>query len=233
MRILPLLLLLVVLPVRAQSPVHIAVATNFRPLLEQLNQHFEAETGYSVILSSGATGVLYHQILSGAPYDVLLAADQRTPTNLASQYETASDHLRCYARGRLVLVGGPLSQLADPGLSLAIANPATAPYGVAATAVLAREEFSAGVGRKLVRGANAMQAYQFWYTGGVNLALVPLSLAGADGRKIPSDWHPPIDQYALLLPRGHNNPAAKGYFNWLASAEVQAQIAAAGYDPCP
>ena len=233
MRILLLLLLLAVLPVRAQSTVTVAVATNFRPLLEQLNPRFEAETGYSVILSSGATGVLYHQILSGAPYDVLLAADQRTPANLAGEYETTSDHLRCYARGRLVLVGGQLPQLANPGLSVAIANPATAPYGVAAMAVLAREAFSAGVDRKLVRGANAMQAYQFWHTGGVNLALVPLSLAGADGRKIPSDWHPPIDQYALLLPRGLNNPAAEAYFDWLASAGVQAQIAAAGYDPCP
>lgn len=233
MRILPLLLLLVLLPTRAQSPVHVAVATNFRPLLEQLNQRFEAETDYSVVLSSGATGVLYHQILSGAPYDVLLAADQRTPTALAAQYKATSDHLRCYARGRLVLVGGQLPQLADPGLSLAIANPATAPYGVAATAVLEREEFSAGAGRKLVRGNNAMQAYQFWYSGGVNLALVPLSLAGTGAQKIPSDWHPPIDQYALLLPRGRDNPAAQGYFDWLARAEIRAEIVAAGYDPCP
>lgn len=233
MRILPLLLLLVTLPTWAQSRVHVAVATNFRPLLEQLNQRFEAETDYSVVLSSGATGVLYHQILSGAPYDVLLAADQRTPTNLAAQYKTTIDHLRCYARGRLVLVGGQLSQLADPGLSLAIANPTTAPYGVAAEAVLAREAFSAGLGRKLVRGTNAMQAYQFWHSGGVNLALVPLSLAGAGAHTIPADWHPPIDQYALLLPRGRANPAAQGYFYWLASAEIQAEIVAAGYDPCP
>ena len=233
MRFLHLLALLAVLPTWAENPVHVAVATNFRPLLERLNARFETETEYSVVLSSAATGVLYHQVLSGAPYDVVLAADRRTPEALASRLQTESGSLRCYARGQLALVGGQLTQLADPKLSLAIANPATAPYGEAATVVLARDAFSAGAGRKLVRGNNAMQAYQFWYAGSVDLALVPMALAGPDADAIPAAWHPPIDQFALLLPKGQGKQAAQVYFNWLFSAAVQAEILAAGYDPCP
>jgi molybdate transport system substrate-binding protein len=232
MRFLPLLALLAVLPTWAENQVHVAVATNFRPLLEKLNTRFEAETHYSVVLSSGATGVLYHQVLSGAPYDVLLAADRRTPEALATTLQIEPDKLRCYARGKLALTGGQLAQLADPELSLAIANPATAPYGEAAVAVLARDAFSAGVGRKVVRGNNAMQAYQFWYAGSVDLALVPMALAGPDAHAIPDAWHPPIDQFALLLPAAQNKQAARHYFDWLFSTSVQAEILAAGYDPC-
>ncbi|MEP1470003.1 MAG: molybdate ABC transporter substrate-binding protein [Halieaceae bacterium] len=232
MRLLPLLALLVVLPTWAESQVHVAVATNFRPLLEKLNVRFETETDYTVVLSSGATGVLYHQVLSGAPYDVLLAADRRTPEALVKKLETQPDKLRCYARGKLALAGGQPGQLADPKLSVAIANPATAPYGVAATAVLSREAFLAGASRKLVRGNNAMQAYQFWHAGSVDLALVPRALAGPDASAIPAAWHPPIDQFALLLPSGQHKQAAQRYFNWLFSATVQAEILAAGYDPC-
>lgn len=232
MRLMPLLTLLIVLPTWAESRVHVAVATNFRPLLEKLNARFEAETNDSVTLSSGATGVLYHQVLSGAPYDVLLAADRRTPQVLADTLHSQPEDLRCYARGKLALVGGQPAQLADPKLSLAIANPATAPYGVAATAVLSRNTFSAGTDRKLVRGNNAMQAYQFWHAGSVDLALVPLALAGPDASAIPAAWHPPIDQYALLLPTGQDKPAARRYFNWLFSNSVQTEILAAGYDPC-
>ena len=212
-----------------------AVATNFRPILEKLHPRFERETPYRVVMSSGATGALYHQITSGAPFDVFLAADHRTPSQLAKQYPAGSTNLECYARGRLALEGsgGEFDALAKPELSLAIANPATAPYGAAAQQVITREEFTSGKARKLVRGSNAMQAFQFWHTGGVDLALVPRSLAGPEALVIPPDWHAPIDQYALLLPAAQANPAATRYFRWLLSAEVQAAIIASGYDACP
>lgn len=234
-RLLPLLLLLFAGSATGNPSVHVAVATNFRPLLEQLNRQFEETTHYRVIMSSGATGALYHQILNGAPFDIFLAADRRTPALLAEQFPAGATRNQCYARGRLALVGeaADLAALADPSLSLAIANPATAPYGAAAEEVLARPDFSAGTGRKQVRGNNAMQAFQFWHTGGVDLALVPLSLADEGALEIPSAWHSDLDQYALLLPDARDKPAAARYFDWLVSPETQAAIIAAGYDPCP
>ncbi len=234
-RLLPLLLLLFAGSAPGNPSVHVAVATNFRPLLEQLNPQFETTTRYRVTMSSGATGALYHQIRSGAPFDIFLAADQRTPELLAEQFPAAVTRSQCYARGRLALVGeaANLTALADPTLSLAIANPVTAPYGAAAEQVLSRPEFGTGAGRKLVRGNNAMQAFQFWHTGGVDLALVPLSLAKEQALEIPAAWHAAIDQYALLLPGARDNQAAVQYFEWLVNPTTQAAIAAAGYDPCP
>ncbi len=225
------LLLLTVVSSNLAAEVRVAVATNFRPILEQLHPAFEAKYSTPTITSSGSTGALYHQIVSGAPYDVFLAADRASVDMLLDTLSAAGESF-CYARGKLVLVGGngSLNQLASPALNLAIANPATAPYGSAAAEVLQRSEFATGAGRQLVRGSNAMQAYQYWHTGNVALALVPYSLSGDAGTLIPQDWHSPIEQHALLL---RDSPEARAYMHWLKSADVRAKIVASGYDACP
>ena len=227
MRPLVFLLLLIALPSWADSPLRVAVAAYFRQVLEQINAGFTASTGQSVVLSSASTGVLYSQIIHGAPFDVFFAADQATPALLTDAPSTPF----CYARGSLVLTGGNsnLQDLANGELSLAIANPTTAPYGRAASEILARPEFSAAHGRKLVRGSNVVQAYQFWHSGGTDLALVPRALA-PEATPIPTAWHQPIEQHAVSL---RQSAAVDAYLNWIRSDTVRAQIHNAGYLPCP
>lgn len=233
MRIFWLLLLLVTPPLQAEDPLLVAVAANFRATLEQLNPRFEADSGITVQLSSAATGVLYNQIRHGAPFHLLLAADTERPALL--ERAGLGSERRCYALGRLVLLGGngQLEQLANPDLSLAIANPDTAPYGRAALEVLARPEFQSGNARELLTGSNATQAYQFWHTGGARLALVPLALAPDRGTEVPWQWHQPIVQQALLLRAGANHAGARTYLQWLHSEATVAAIRAAGYGNCP
>ncbi len=211
------------------EPLRVAVAANFRSTLEQVSASFEARTGQQVLLSSASTGVLYTQILHGAPYDLFFAADRATPQLLAA--ETGAGTF-CYAVGQLVLLGGELAQLADPRLSLAIANPATAPYGAAAMDILKRQEFAPGAGRTLVRGNNVVQAYQFWHSGGTDLALVARAVA-PKGMPVPGEWHRPLEQHAIVLSRGKDRQAVEAYLSWIRSDTVRAQIIEAGYAPCP
>jgi len=232
MRLATLILsLLLPLQVAATEQVRVAVAANFRATLEQLNTRFEAETGHHVVLSSASTGTLYNQIIHGAPVDVFFAANVEAPARLALEGRGESF---CYSLGRLVLVGGngELSQLGDPTLSLAIANPQTAPYGAAATEILARSEFSSGTDRKLIRGNNVTQAYQFWHSGGTDLALVARSIA-PEGTPIATEWHQPIEQHAVLLSRGAGKASVQAYMKWIRSDRVRSNILEAGYDPCP
>lgn len=230
MRLAVLIVLLVlVAPATPAGTLRVAVAANFKPVLAALNADFEQRWGHHVSLSSASTGVLYNQISHGAPFDLFLAADAETPRRLAVERATSSI---CYARGQLVLVGADsLSALADPGLALALANPATAPYGRAAAAVIERPEFSAGRSRKLVRGNNVAQAYQLWYSGGIDLALLPRSLVPGQGIPVPADWHQPLDQHAVLL--NQDSAPARAYLDWLRSDTVQNLIVQAGYDHCP
>ena len=217
------------------EPLRIAVAANFRATLQQATELFQQETGLQVVLSSGSSGALHTQILHGAPFDLFFSADRESAWKLAQAAGgNAAGEPFCYARGRLVLAGGngELGQLADPGLDLAIANPATAPYGVAAMAVLARPEFAAGSARKLVRGANVVQAYQFWRSGATELALLPRSLA-PQATLVPAAWHQPLDQFAIALTPVAANPVLARYLNWIRSDTVRTLILDAGYEPCP
>ena len=134
-----------------------------------------------------------------------------------------------YAIGQLVLLGGSLDDLENPNRSLAIANPTTAPYGMAAMEVIARSRFSAGAARKLVRGGNALQAYQFWATGNVDLALVPRSLTLTQGVDIPPDWHQPIAQFGIALTE---TPAVAEFVQWLTGNNTRQSIAELGYRTC-
>jgi molybdate transport system substrate-binding protein len=235
MRYFLLLLLVVIVPGRAGEPLRVAVAANFRGTLQQATDLFGQHTGYRVVLSSGSTGVLYNQIVHGAPYDLFFSADRGAPELLAARAtNTGHGEPFCYAMGRLVLAGGDggLAQLANPALSLAIANPATAPYGVAAMAVLARPEFAGGSTRKLVRGSNVVQAFQFWHSGGTELALVPRALAPT-ATPVPRAWHETLAQFAIALTPVASNPALASYLDWIRSDTVRTLISDAGYDPCP
>ena len=235
MRHLLLLLLLVSCQGLAAEPLRVAVAANFRGTLQQITDRFEQQTGYRVTLSSGSTGVLYAQILHGAPFDLFFAADAASVQKLAATRGRGTlGQPFCYARGSLVLAGGngELAQLADPTLSVSIANPVTAPYGEAAMAVLARPEFAAGSSRKLVRGANVVQPLQFWRGGGTDLALLPHALAPV-ATPIPQGWHQALEQLAITLTPPTANPALASYLNWIRSDTVRTLISDAGYQPCP
>ena len=224
--------LLLTLPAASASPLRVAVAANFATTARSLGSTFEAASGQRVEFSVASTGVLVSQILHGAPFDVFLSADAQSPTLLASNDKAVPGSQFCYAAGKLVLLGGTLQDLQSSDKSLAVANPTTAPYGRAAFEVLARKPLDVAGKRRLLRGSNVLQAYQFWTSGGADLALVAASIAGGNGIEIPGEWHTPIEQHATLLSGGRDNPAATEFLSFLASSAVETTIVAAGYRPC-
>ncbi len=232
MRTFILLFMLATNPLWADGSISVAVAANFKPTLEKITEPFLDNTGIFVTFSAASTGALATQILHGAQYDMFFAADEETPQKLVSAKALPSTDAFCYARGSLVLAGaeGGLSALAKPDLSLAIANPVTAPYGRAAMEVLARPEFSAGQDRKLVRGNSVTQALQFWQSGAVDMALLPRAQRPANATEIPLDWYQPVVQYAVVL---KHTAAVDEYLQWLRGDTVRSLITDAGYELCP
>src|ERR1700756_2544923 len=80
--------------------VQVAVAANFSAAAQKIAAQFEKDTGHTVKLSFGATGKFYAQIEAGAPFDVLLAAEQATPRKLVTEGKAVPATLRTYAIGR-------------------------------------------------------------------------------------------------------------------------------------
>ncbi len=232
--VLPLACLLLTVVAHANA-LHIAVAASFKPDAEELATQYPRNHHVAPRITAASTGALYSQILHGAPYGLFLAADADSPARLAAA-GLAADEPRCFARGQLVLIGAEdLSTLADPALSLAIANPATAPYGRAAEQILERDAFVAGAQRKLVRAQNALQAFQLWQQNTVDLALVPLPLAkrfDVAHSAIPSDWHAPLEHFAVRLTQPLQSDAATAFMTYLLSSSTQARLASNGYLGC-
>lgn len=207
---------------------HIAVASNFATPMKKLAAQFEQATGHTLMLSTGATGKFYAQIKNGAPFDMLLAADEATPARLMREGDAVK--VQTYAIGRLVLwsdrpgyIDGSDSVLKQNRFKrLAIANPKLAPYGAAAIEVLTQLKFIDAVQNKFVIGENIAQTYQFVASGNAELGLVALSQVMQDGKLtrgsgwvIPASLHAPIRQDAVLLKHGENNEAARALFDYL------------------
>ncbi len=220
------------------EPVAVAVAANFRTTLQQLAQNFEAQQHDSVRISSASTGVLYAQISRGAPFDLLLAADQQRPERLEREGLSVAGSRFTYALGRLALwIPSSSAKVSRQSLDsidlLAIANPKTAPYGLAARQALSNLGISPP---RLVQGTNIAQTYQFVASGNAEAGLVALAQLKQANAKPDSYWvipaalHQPIRQQALLLSRASDNGAAQRFYHYLRSDAAAALIRQEGYD---
>jgi molybdate transport system substrate-binding protein len=213
-----------------------AVAANFAKPAAELVARFGAETGHTVKVTLGSTGKLYAQIANGAPFDLLLAADQARPEQLVAQGLAAPDSRFTYASGRLVLVradgGEPsLDFLKEAAFRhLAIGNPRLVPYGLAAEQAMAGLGLLEQLRPKLVLGENIGQTYAMVSTGNAQAGFVALSQVTGPHWLVPAGLHAPIHQDVVLLLRAANNEAARGFHAYLRSAEGRKLIQSFGYD---
>lgn len=233
------LFVMLVTPVAAADKVNVAVAANFTPAMKEIAAAFTTATGHETVVSYGSTGKFYAQIIHGAPFDVLLAADPVRPQLLAAA--GLASELFTYAVGKLVLWSADPERVDEKGevlktgafRRLAIANPKTAPYGAAALQVLESLGSLVELEPKLVRGDNISQTYQFVLTGNAQLGFVALSQVTLDPKgsrwEPPESMYDPIYQDAVLLARGMDNPAATALIHFLKGAEARAVIEKYGY----
>jgi len=226
------------------DPLTIAVASNFRATAETIGAHFTAATGHEVRFSSASTGKLYAQIVHGAPFDILLAADNEHPALLHGAGLATGAGIT-YAIGELVLWSGEPSfsgsdcrqALTNLGKrKLAIANPETAPYGRAAKEFLTGAELWEQVAPQLVYGENIAQTLHFAVTGNAAFALIAKSQA-IDTRlpatgcswPVPPDLYRPIHQQVVLLHHATDDPVALRFLQFLQSADARDTIRQSGY----
>ena len=225
--------------------VHVAVAANFAAPMKAIAEAFEKATGHSAVLSSGATGKFYAQIRNGAPFDVLLAADEETPARLERENAALAGSRFTYATGKLVLWSADPKRIDARGdvlrrgdfVHLAIAAPRLAPYGAAAVETLTQLGLLAALEPKFVTGESIGQTYTFVASGNAPLGFVALSQVWENGRLksgsawvVPEQLHRPIRQDALQLLRSRDNPAADALMRYLKSDAAKAVIRSFGYD---
>ena len=224
--------------------VQVAVAANFAAPMQKIAVSFEKETGHKAVLSFGATGKFYAQIRNGAPFAVLLAADDETPARLVQDGQGMPGSNFTYAMGRLALWSAQPGLVDDQGAvlgrplpgKLALADARLAPYGAAALQVLVQRGLADRLRPQWVTGENIGQTFQFVKTGNAALGFVALSQVMVDGKiasgsawVVPASLHEPIRQDAVLLKTGEHNAVAKALLQYLRSDAARTVMRGYGY----
>lgn len=225
--------------------VQVAVAANFTGPMQVIAPLFERDTGHKAIPSFGATGKFYAQVVNGAPFEVLLAADDETPARMVREGHAVAGTPFTYAIGTLVLWSAKADFVDDKGeilkkggfRHLAIANPKTAPYGAAALQAMGRLGVADNLKPLFVQGENIAQTQQFVATGAAELGFIAYSQVIKNGRIgsgsgwiVPAKLYDPIRQDAVILARGRDKPAALALLNYLKGDKAKAIIRSFGYE---
>ncbi|NRA61505.1 MAG: molybdate ABC transporter substrate-binding protein [Psychrobium sp.] len=221
-----------------EKPLRVAVAANFRPVLQELLRQFNYQTGIQTQLISGATGTLYQQIKHGAPFDVFLAADTSRPRQLQQDGLIVTDSRQTYAIGRLALyhwknTSFELSDLKDATGRIAIASPLIAPYGRAAKQTLQSLGLWAEYRNRLITGHNISQTFAQVRSKAVASGLIAYSQLKKfklKGQLIEQRHHQIIAQQLVILKSSQQIENAKHLSEFLRSEPTQQILKKAGYD---
>jgi len=215
------------------------VASNALQAMKDIKKRYEKKTGNTILISSGSTGKLYTQIINGAPFDIFLAANAREPKRLEQAKAIVPGSRITYAIGRLVLWNNAIVNNNGKSVSLllsspdimrfTLANPKTAPYGLAAKQFLQSMQLWNSLRGKLIQAENVSQAFQFIQSKNVQLGFVALSqikgyrgnIKKSDYWLVPQKYYKPIEQQGVLLSHAATNAAARQFMDYLKSQEVK------------
>ena len=250
LRFLKLILIGILLPqlTLAQNPnthlqnkdavLQVAVASNFRPVIQKLAPIFADKTGIKIIWTSASSGAIYSQIMQGAPIDVFLSADSDKPLKLIQNNLAQKDSLITYAVGQLVWYqpgfrGNPFAQNKTFKSRIVFANPKIAPYGKAALEVMQSLKLKSIFFQKKIETMNILQAFQYIQTGNVAAGFVSYSQIIQQRIKkgywlIPDQWHHPIEQQAVII-KNHKKALSRRFLEFLLSNPSQKIIQDMGY----
>jgi molybdate transport system substrate-binding protein len=251
MRTIWLLLMIAVIASRASGAeqITVAAAADLSYALKDLAGRFESATGNKVTLSFAASGNLYSQIQSGAPFDLFFSADEDYPKKLAGAGIADASSLRIYALGHLVLWvphNSPfdpeklqMEVLTQPAVTrIAIANPQHAPYGRAAMSAIEHYGLKDKLAGKLVFGENVSQAAQFVQSGNAQAGLIAMSLAKSPAMEsagrfwvLPAESYPEMKQVAAIVSASTHKKEAQAFLDFVLSPESAATLRKYGLTP--
>ena len=227
-----LVILVFLKPAKGNDFLNIAVASNFNSTLEKISFQYEKKKKLKINIISGSSGILFAQIVNGAPYDIFFSADRDRPEKLDSKGLTRARGT--YAYGRIVFWerDSPAQEqyLSQSNRKIALARPEFAPYGKAALEIL--EKFNHRL-INLAYGVNVNQVFAYIETGSVNAGFISLSqalnknLSPINFLLISESLHSKIEQQFVITSNAKN--WAEEFVDWVLSPAGQEIVIDAGY----
>lgn len=228
---------------KSSEKLTIATAANVQFAMQELTQLFSEESGIEAEIILGSSGKLLVQIKEGAPYDVFVSANMKYPNELL-KVGLAEHKPEVYAKGKLVLwsmVEGisPTIELlkTDEVKHIAMANPKTAPYGVATEQLLNAKSMYSQIENKLVFGESISQTNQFIISGAAEAGFTAMSVVMSPEMQGKGKWieldtkeYTPIEQGAVVIKKkDKNTKTAQQFYAFLFSPKAQNVLKKYGY----
>lgn len=245
MKKIALSLLLALVTLSAEE-ITVAVAANVSYAIEALKNEFNVnhpKTKVQVIL--GSSGKLTAQIRHGAPYDLFMSANMKYPEALYSEKIAVTKPV-VYAQGALALLSlkersydTNMTVLKSSDIQkIAIANPQTAPYGVAAVEALKNAGMFEELKEKFVYGESISQTITY-ATSAADIGIIAKSSLfspqmsqykeSVHWSDIKETLYKPIDQGVVMLKKGEASTEAKAFYDFILSKKAQEIFKRFGY----
>lgn len=226
--------------------ISIAVAANVSYAIEALKKEFNIiypETKVQVIL--GSSGKLTAQIRHGAPYGLFMSANMKYPDALYNENMAVTEPV-IYAQGALVYLSVKRQDFSKGMMLLkennikriAIANPQTAPYGIAAVEALKNANIYEVVKEKFVYGESISQTVAYATTA-ADIGLIAKSSLfspqmahfkeGIYWNDVDETLYTPISQGMVILKKGENNSELKAFYDFILSDKAKVIMKNFGY----
>ena len=223
----------------------VAVAANMKDAFTEIQAAFDSDNKSDLKVIYGSSGNFARQIMNGAPFDLLISADEQFPLMLFKKGKTL-DAGTIYAIGKIVLIAKKSSGIAltsNPSdlkntLSkvnkIAIAKPEIAPYGDAALEYMKAEGIWELAKDKLVYADNISMATMFVSSGAADIGFSALSLAKSpviakemNFLVLNQSLYQPIQQRMVLMKKA---PAsAMSLYRFMQSEQAKAILLKYGY----
>lgn len=224
----------------SDNKIIIYAAASLREVLQELSNQWLENGGSPITLVFGSTGDLATQIENGAPADVFMAADTISISRLLHGGLLTPGTFSVFGYGRVAIVNrcGKRNRSNEPDSNsncetpelenigspenrlIAVADPAWAPYGVAALEVIANIGMTDSIRNRIVYAPNVGQALQYAETGNVDMAFVALSLVLGSGYEpyavVDDSLHSPILHGIASTVKG-DRPNVSEFMNFVLS----------------
>lgn len=229
-----------------KSSITVAVAANVQYAMQDLKTEFEKESGVNATVIIGSSGQLTAQIEQGAPYDIFISADMMYPNTLYKNH-LAVKPPKVYACGSLVIwtlkkgidLKDNLSELPDKSIQkIALANPRTAPYGVATVQALKYFKIYQQIKDKLVYGESISPTNQYIVSKAADVGFTaksvvmsPVMQGRGTWKEVNPEAYKPIEQGCVILKYGfdHHKMESESFYKFLFSPKARTILGKYGY----
>jgi len=242
-----LLLLIFLSTYVVANKITIAVAANVSYAINDLKKEFnKLYPNIKVKVILGGTGKLVAQIKHKAPYDILMAANMMYPQKLFESGDAVTRPI-VYAQGSLAYLTSKELDLSE-GIALiknknikkiAIANPKTAPYGIATVEALKNAKLYEEVKSKFVYGESISQTVTY-ATRATDIGFIAKSALFSPKmahfkkdihwKEVDTKLYTPIDQGIVLLKHGEKNAEASAFYAFVLGKRAGEIFEAFGYE---